>query len=201
MKLNIDLTQGKPRNVFFTSDFHLFHTNVLRFDNRPFTDVYEMHDVITNNWNSIVKPNDVVIYLGDLSFSRANDNATVEALVKKLNGTVHFILGNHDKFEQIKKLDRFASIQDYLELKIRYGTNEEMLFCCMHYPIYTWNKCHYGSIMLHGHCHMSLSGDEFHKTHRIYDVGCNGYDYYPVPFNKFIELGKNVDYKITSQHH
>ena len=75
MRVNIDLTQGKIKNnVFFTSDFHLFHKNVIRFDNRPFNDVEEMHHVIETSWNETVNKNDTVIYLGDLSFARREDS-------------------------------------------------------------------------------------------------------------------------------
>lgn len=104
MRLNIDLTQGKTeKNVFFTSDFHLFHHNVLKFDNRPFTDIHEMHKVIESNWNDVVKPKDIVIYLGDLSFARREDKNFVEGMIWSLNGHIHYVMGNHDKLEDIKK--------------------------------------------------------------------------------------------------
>jgi len=57
---------------------------VLRFDNRPFEDVYEMHHVIEENWNEIVQENDIVIYLGDLSFARREDKASVDAMLSRL---------------------------------------------------------------------------------------------------------------------
>jgi len=160
MRLNIDLTQDKvERNVFFISDFHLFHKNVLRFDNRPFNDVHEMQDTIENNWNSVVGENDIVIYLGDLSFAKSEEKPLVDEFLNKLNGTIHFIIGNHDKFEEIKRMTRFQSVSDYLEVRITHLENNkktETLFTCMHYPIYNWNKAHHGSIHIHGHTHMNL---------------------------------------------
>ena len=191
MRLEINLTQpNDKRNVFFTSDFHLFHNNVLIFDKRPFVDVHEMHVAIESGWNEVVKPNDVVIYLGDLSFARREDKASVDAILSRLNGTIHFVMGNHDKFDEIKKMSRFQSVQDYLEVRIKQVDNNktvETMFCCMHYPIYSWNKSHHGSIMVHGHSHMSLSELEFHKTKKIFDVGVNGWDYKPISYLQVIE--------------
>jgi len=67
MRLNIDLTQNKKeKNVFFTSDFHCFHQNVIRFDGRPFANIDEMHLAIEKGWNEVVGEEDIVIYLGDL---------------------------------------------------------------------------------------------------------------------------------------
>lgn len=205
MRLDIDLTQGKTQhNVFFTSDFHLFHHNVLKFDNRPFDDVHQMHLAIEKNWNEIVTPNDVVIYLGDLSFARREDKLEVDSLIDRLKGRIHYIMGNHDKFEEIKKNRRFITVQDYIDLRIKFKKEDvvsEVLFCCMHYPIYSWNKKHHGSYQIHGHSHMNLSGDEFHKNNRIFDVGCMGYEYYPISYTKIMELGENIDFKITDNHH
>jgi calcineurin-like phosphoesterase family protein len=197
MRLNIDLTQGKKVvNVFFTSDFHLFHHNVLRFDNRPFADVYEMHDYIEKKWNETVSEDDIVIYLGDLTFAKAHENEAVKSLIKRLNGTIHFVMGNHDKWEVINKFKNadklFESVQDYLEVRITHLLNDkktETLFCCMHYPIYSWNKAHHGSIMIHGHCHGNLHHGEdasFYVNRKVIDVGCMLHDYAPVSYSDVI---------------
>ena len=211
MRLDIDLTQGKKViNVYFTSDFHLFHNNVLKFDNRPFNDVHEMHLVIEERWNETVKPDDIVIYLGDLSFARREDIQSVNELLLRLNGHIHFVIGNHDKYNDIIKMPKFESVQDYLDLRINHyqdseinvGTKErvETLFCVMHYPIYSWNKKHHGSYMVHGHSHHNLNEREFHKINRIIDVGCNGYDYTPISYLDIIEQLKDVDFKASSSH-
>jgi calcineurin-like phosphoesterase family protein len=206
MRLNIDLTQGKQiRNIFFTSDFHLFHKNVLKFDNRPFIDVYEMHQVIEERWNEIVGPDDIVIYLGDLSFARAEDKPSVEGMMYRLNGHIHFVLGNHDKIDEIKKIGKFESVQDYLEVRITHMGEDpyhiglmkrtETLFTCMHYPIYSWNKSHHGSYMIHGHCHGNLHHGEdasFYVNRRVIDVGCMLHDYRPISYLEVMDKLKDV---------
>ena len=200
MRLNIDLTQGKERNVFFTSDFHLFHNNVLKFDNRPFADIHEMHTAIETRWNEVVGPNDIVIYLGDLSFARKEDKAYVEGMMHSLNGEIHFVMGNHDKWEDIKKFTMFKSQQDYLEVRITHWNEEvefmgpykkvETTFVCMHYPIFSWNKMHHGVYHVHGHCHGNIHhGEEagFYTGRRVIDAGCMLHDYYPISYTKIID--------------
>ena len=201
MRLQIDLTQGKKVvNVYFTSDFHLFHQNVIKFDNRPFTNVQEMHAEIEKKWNETVTPDDIVIYLGDLSFARREDALLVNEMLKRLNGTIHFVMGNHDKIEDIRKTSRFASIQDYLEVRITHNVDSdihigakvkvETLFCCMHYPIYSWNKKHHGSYMVHGHCHGNLHHGEdvsFYDGRRVIDLGCMLHDYTPIDYKNIME--------------
>ena len=206
MRLNINLTEGKvKRNVFFTSDFHLFHDNVIKFDNRPFTNVLDMHIAIVEGWNSVVKPEDIVIYLGDLSFAKAKDKPLVEVLVSQLNGTIHFVMGNHDKWEEINKMKRFASVQDYLEVRITHFatvgvgsqalTKEELAFSCMHYPMYTWNKSHRGSYHVHGHEHGNLHHGmtaEYYKNRRAIDAGCMLNDYRPISYLDVIDKLKDI---------
>ena len=209
MRLNLDLTQEKAKpNVFFTSDFHLFHKNVLKFDNRPFADVNEMHQVIEDRWNETVSDGDHVIYLGDLSFARREERDEVEGMLWRLKGRIHFVMGNHDKWEDIKKLNRLESVQDYLEVRIAHMKESEThvglfekgetLFTCMHYPIYSWNKSHRGSYHVHGHTHGNLHhGEEasYYVNRRAIDVGCMLHDYRPVSYLDVIEKLKNVELK------
>lgn len=208
MRLNLDLTQGKKAiNVFFTSDFHLFHNNVLKYDNRPFNDVHEMHLTIEERWNETVGRDDVVIYLGDLTFARREDRQYVEKMLLGLNGKIHFIMGNHDKYDEIIKMPKFESVQDYLELRLTHyddtNTKVETLFCLMHYPLYSWNKKHHGSYMIHGHSHGNLYHGEnadFYTKKRVIDVGCMLNDYRPISYNEVIEKLKDIDYKAFTTH-
>ena len=195
MRLDINLTQDKEeRNVFFTSDFHMYHNNVLKFDDRPFEDIHEMHLALEERWNEVVGPNDIVIYLGDLDFARGDDKPSVEGMMYRLNGTIHFVMGNHDKYADIKKIGKFESVNDYLEVRIKHmfpDSNSgvlkvtETLFCCMHYPIFEWNKKHHGSFHLHGHSHGNIyHGDEsdYYEGRRVMDVGCMLHDYRPISY-------------------
>jgi calcineurin-like phosphoesterase family protein len=171
------------QNVWFTSDCHFCHANVIKYDNRPFNDVEEMNERLILNWNSVVGEKDVVFYLGDLSFDRSGGNT--ERIVNELNGKIHYILGNHDDERDIRKLNRFETISDYVNLSINDLDNprKKQGIMMMHYPILSWDKAHHGDWHLHGHCHQSLvtQNPEYYKR-KVLDMGCNGWDYRPVSY-------------------
>ncbi|MDH6674293.1 calcineurin-like phosphoesterase family protein [Paenibacillus sp. LBL] len=116
-------------NTWFISDTHFGHKNIINYENRPFTSTYEMDEVMIENWNKVVKPNDVVYHLGDVFI--ANKERQQE-IMKRLNGHVILRLGNHDK----------ATVTSYLKLGFYdvYKHNifvniESNLLALSHYPI------------------------------------------------------------------
>ena len=82
--------------VFFTSDLHFGHTNVITFDKRPFSSVEEMDKELIKRWNKKVEKGDLVYVLGDMIWKSSNNDA--ENLIKSLNGQIILIKGNHDRF-------------------------------------------------------------------------------------------------------
>ncbi len=195
MKIKIDVSDGK--NVFFISDFHLYHKNVIGFDNRPFRkengdpDVEAMHRTIIDNWNKVVTDNDVVFYLGDLCFGRPEWG---NGIIYALKGSIHYIMGNHDDYKEIKGYGRFDTINDYVDLNILNSEiSKNLHFALMHYPIYSWNRAHHGSYMLHGHCHGNLHHGEsadFYVNRKVMDVGCNLINYTPISYKEIIQTLK-----------
>jgi len=78
--------------IFFSSDHHFYHFNVIRYSGRPYETVEEMNEALVANWNSVVGPDDIVYYLGDFSLAfRA-----VEVFSSRLNGIKYLVPGNHD---------------------------------------------------------------------------------------------------------
>lgn len=68
--------------IYFTSDPHYGHANVIKYCSRPFASVDEMTRVLITNWNKVVTPEDIVYCLGDFSLS----TRPAEAITQKLNG-------------------------------------------------------------------------------------------------------------------
>lgn len=87
----------------FIGDTHFNHNNIIKYCNRPFKNVEEMNEHIIKQWNSVVKKDDTVYHLGD--FALKSDQEMITDLVKRLNGSIILILGNHDKFGKQKFLD------------------------------------------------------------------------------------------------
>lgn len=94
--------------IWFTSDIHFWHANVIRYCNRPFSSVEEMNDALINNWNKVVAPNDTVYCLGDFSLAFR----PVEAYSSILNGTKYLVPGNHDFCHSYHKKSRSKENRD-----------------------------------------------------------------------------------------
>lgn len=183
--------------LFFTADQHFFHQNIIRYCDRPFDSVDQMHDVIIERHNSVVAPNDEVYFLGDVCMDvRRPKNLPCEArdvmqLLDRMNGRKHLIIGNHDP-KPLIKLDLWQSVGHYKEIK-RNGQK----IVLMHYPIESWNGRAKGAIHLHGHSHGTLkSNDRYvdhHPAHGLRaDVGVDCWDFYPVELDSvFKKLFKN----------
>jgi calcineurin-like phosphoesterase family protein len=97
-------------NIYFTSDWHLFHQRVIdgpsneaRVNSdrwhgaRPFKSIEEMHRTIINNYCEVVTDKDHVYFLGDLTMRGPNKCGPVMEIVKKLPGIKHYVMGNHDR--------------------------------------------------------------------------------------------------------
>lgn len=114
------------RKIWFTSDLHFYHKNIIKYSDRPFDNIYHMNDVLVDNWNSVIGVNDLVYYLGDFAFC---SKKWATEMCSKLNGEKILIKGNHDGSTQ-RMLDiGFKEVYNKLELNI---AGEKVLLC--HYP-------------------------------------------------------------------
>lgn len=145
---------------YYISDLHLFHENVIRFDNRPFENVFEMHNAIIDRWNSVVTNGDTVYILGDISLRGANDELI--ALVSRLKGHKVLVKGNHDDVSDYRYQLLFEEICDYKEIQDSFdGQNYNLILS--HYPIFSWKKMSRGTILLYGHTHDSAEDEYYQK--------------------------------------
>ena len=89
-----EFINSEESHLFFTSDTHWRHAKLLR--DRGFSTIEEHDETEINNWNSVVRPQDVVIHLGDFVLGAGNDSQKVcEELFRRLNGTIYLLFGNH----------------------------------------------------------------------------------------------------------
>ena len=145
---------------FYISDLHLFHEASIRFDQRPFSSVEEMHEIILENWNKRITNGDTVYILGDISLRGRNEDLI--AFVAKLKGKKVLVKGNHDDLSDYRYQQLFHEIVDYKEIRDAYdGTNYKLVLC--HYPLFSWKDMGKGSILLYGHTHNSQEDVYFQK--------------------------------------
>jgi calcineurin-like phosphoesterase family protein len=76
--------------TWIISDTHFFHTNIGRYCDRP--DGWQ--EMIIENWNRFIHPEEVVFHLGDLALGKKDD---LEGLAALLNGRLYLMRGNHDR--------------------------------------------------------------------------------------------------------
>lgn len=165
--------------TLFTSDTHFGHANIIKYCNRPFKSFAEMDNEMVHRWNTVVQPSDAVYHLGDFAFGRDATDEYIANIAHRLNGNVHFILGNHDK--NIQRLDWFfESIKPYDEIEV-----EGQRIVLFHYGLRTWHHDLRGVWQLYGHSHGGLP--PFGKS---LDIGVDSWAYTPVSFE---ELKKIMD--------
>ena len=176
-------------SIFFTSDLHLQHTNILNFVNpRPYKTIQEHDAGIIKNWNDTITADDIVYILGDVSLH--TDYSLLEEQLKQLNGHKHLILGNHDKAKEHAKylnMGIWESMRDYgkLNLQAESGRNYEIIL--FHYPIMEFDHAFSTkngkkfALHFYGHIHNTNNYDEIYKKlgFRAAHVGLDTSDKYP----------------------
>ncbi len=163
--------------IYFTSDHHFGHKNIIKFSDRPFKDVDEMDEFLIQKWNEKVRPEDEVYHLGDVGLS---SSGKLRKILERLNGKIYLINGNHEKSAQACHT-RFEWIKDYYELVIPDKDFErgEQMIVLFHYAMIEWNASHWGTYHLYGHSHGSLLDDP--KSLSI-DIGVDCHDFSPLSY-------------------
>jgi calcineurin-like phosphoesterase family protein len=181
--LRLDAEGIGGRVIWFTSDTHFNHENIVKYSNRPFTDLGEMTEVLVKNWNEVVEKGDTVYHLGDFALSYGKQSVDViDKLLSRLNGQKHLIKGNHDR-KQVLDNSRWASVRDYHEIKVDLGGIHKQRIVMSHYAFRVWNQMHRGAWMLHGHSH----GNLHHAEGKIMDVGVDCHFYRPISLDTVIK--------------
>ena len=185
---------------YYIADLHLGHQNVLKYDPRPFDTIEQMDEEIIKRWNSVVKKEDHVYVIGDITMKSPN---IALQYVQKLNGHIHLIAGNHDRMDDeyrkcFESVDELLMIDDYV-----YNQKRKVAMC--HYWIPFFPLQRHGLFFLHGHTHTTkehILEEEMKQKIRengirceAYNVGCMFQDYYPQTLEQIIERQeRNVNF-------
>ena len=181
--------------IFFTSDLHFGHENVIRFDNRPFASVEEMDEELVRRWNAKVGKGDLVYVLGDFIWKSRNGDA--HNLIRGLNGQIILIKGNHDRFlHNAKAKDALAGIKDYDDICVTLEDGSVRRCILSHYFMPMYNGHRHRAIHLHGHSHFTSEAELEHRIAKelndgglandIYNVGCMYWNYEPVTLDEIL---------------
>jgi calcineurin-like phosphoesterase family protein len=167
-------------DIWLTSDTHFDHINIMKYEpsrSERFKDHLEMTDYLIENWNSVVKPNDLIFHLGDVFFCKAD---RMKEIADRLNGRKILIRGNHDKGYSNGKFKSLSfDVYNY------YYINDLLL---SHYPqnedalkVAIANTDLIGNV--HGHVHSNIGGLD-QSIYRCVSVELTNYT--PIHIDKIV---------------
>ena len=167
--------QTKKNKLWFMSDLHYNHENVIKFNRRPFENVKEMNWHIEQELITKVGPEDILFDMGDLFWK--TDETTMKNVISLASPKEWYkILGNHDNYNVYRKSyigTLFTLLSDILEINVDHeGRNYRLTLC--HYPMISWNGKARGTLMIHGHCHGNIDNINTESTDLRVDVGFDG---------------------------
>lgn len=166
-------------NIWFTSDMHFGHFNIIKYCKRPFKTLEQMNNTLIKNWNMRVKPGDIVFHVGDWSFHNTSGGKKGEGELhnglyyeKQLNGKVIHVEGNHDKNNKVKTI-----IQN---MEVKYGG---LKIYVTHRPQVARKKY---KLNLVGHIHDKWKIKKLGKNSYMINVGVDVWNYRPVSINEIL---------------
>lgn len=181
--------------IFVVSDTHFGQRNILTFKRddgtplRSFSSVEEMDETMVARWNEVVRPQDHVYHLGDVTMDRRR----VE-IVKRLSGHKRLVGGNHD--EALTEVYMQAGFEKIFGVRV-FRENEQQAIpgaVLTHIPIHEQSIPRWG-INVHGHTHarivrMTLGGFLWVSDPRYVCVSVEQIDYRPIPLDTVLKLAK-----------
>ena len=173
--------------TWLTADEHYGHANILRYCERPFTDVDHMARELVERQNAVVGPNDDVIHVGDFVMNER----LLPSILPQLRGRHTLVFGNHDRCHPCRK-DHVAAKRRYLQAGfvdvVERFVLDGMLVHHMPYSgddrekYHAYRPADEGLVLLHGHIH------GLWKTRgRMVNVGVDVRGYAPVSLDEVLD--------------
>lgn len=180
--------------IYFIADTHFGHTNILKLCARPFDTIEDMNECLIKNWNDKVTGADSIYIVGDMLYRCAD----AEAVLKRLHGKKHLIIGNHDS-SWMDKVDLNKYFVEVTDLKVTTNGKHAITLC--HYPLLTWKR-EKKSFMIHGHIHSNTTDDFFPllcKRDNVLNAGVDINGYSPVSFDELLENNRRFKNEFLSK--
>jgi len=174
------------RNIWFVSDTHWGHANILKFKTadgdplRVFESVEHMDETMVENWNRVVATCDIVYHLGDVYFGQGHQ------VLPRLKGRKRLILGNHDTAKNPEVLNNFQKI-------LMWRMFPEFNILLTHVPVHPGSLEFKTRFNMHGHLHRNRVKDANGIDKRYINVCVENINYTPIHLEEILELTKTID--------
>lgn len=122
-------------NIWFVSDSHFCHNKPFLYEPRGFDNIYEHNEIIIQNWNSLVQPNDIVYHLGDVML---NDDEQGLKCLQRLNGHIRMIRGNHDSDNRLLEYASCYNVESVGDWAMMIKDRKQSIYLS-HFPTITSN--------------------------------------------------------------
>ncbi len=160
----------KCKDFYVTSDTWFGREQILQIANRKYNSIEEMNKSLIKEWNKTVGKNDIVFHLGNFAW----DPHTAEQVLKKLNGTIYFLMGTaddalNDVHEQFKNV---VIIEDQI---VHLPLHDTVI---SHYPLRDWGGKESGTLHVHGHSLFNNLTDL--KAEKRFNVCCDHWGFRPI---------------------
>lgn len=171
------MVKNPGQNIWLWSDLHFGHNNIIKFSKRPYLDTVEMDEALIQNFKNAVGPDDVSIWVGDVSFRGTEQT---KRILHRLPGYKILVVGNHD-IEKKKRIKPMTFDEVHIVYNLQIG---ETKVAFTHYPM---DNLPVDWVNVHGHVHVGgHHADEVETTTHI-NVNCEFWDYKPIEFQKIID--------------
>ena len=187
--------QINKSKIFFVSDTHFGHTNIIKYCNRPFNNTDEMDEALINNWNAKVPKDGIVYHLGDFAWGSIN---YWEKIREQLNGEIILIYGNHD--EKYLHNERMYKLFKEVIPQKKIWINKIPIYM-NHYPFLCFGGSYKGlgaTWQVYGHVHSNPRSEEGLDHKRLvncfptqYDVGVDNNNFTPISFDELYSYINN----------
>ena len=138
---------------------------------RDFASVEEMNETMIERWNKVVRPQDHVYHLGDVTMARGNQTRQIDAIMARLNGHKRICLGNHDQLASGWYFRQFEKVKACNVL-------DGIIFT--HIPIHSESLGRFKA-NVHGHLHANrVMLSPYHPNPRYLSVCVELTDYTPI---------------------
>ena len=178
---SIFMKKGDNMRIFVISDTHFNHKNVIKYTGRPYQSVEQMNVALINNWNNVVLPDDLVLFLGDFALGSKEE---IGKFARLLNGHKVIILGNHDRSRNYYLENGFQdAMKHFVMPKEINHSNHDIIFS--HQPRKGLDE---DTVNIHGHIHeKELTAPEWNPEH-YFNASVENINYTPIELNKIIQI-------------